>query len=89
LSISEYEEMTPSELNIFVDAFHERAEREQEDKVTLVWLGEYFHRVEKLPSLNEVLGKKDEGMTDDQMLENVRKLNAMFGGTTVVKGEDE
>jgi hypothetical protein len=87
LSIAEYDEMTPLELDTFAKVMSEKFDQEREDKVTLVWLGEYFHRTEKLPPLSEVLGKTDEGMTDDQMLENVKKLNALFGGTTI-KGDE-
>jgi hypothetical protein len=80
LSIAEYDDMTPHELSIYADIYAEKAEQEREDKITLVWLGAYFQRVEKLPSLKEVLGKNDEEMTDEEMLEQVKKLNALFGG---------
>lgn len=84
ISISDYDEMTPYELSLFARIYNEKQQRDNEEKLTLVWLGEYWHRVKKLPSLNEALGKKDEPkkqMTDDEMLEMVRKLNAKFGGS--------
>lgn len=84
ISISEYDEMTPCELKLYARVFNEKQKYEQEEKLTLVWLGEYWHRVKKLPTLNEALGKKEEPkkkMTDDEMLEMVKKLNAQFGGS--------
>jgi hypothetical protein len=85
LSIQDYNEMTPYELSLFVEAFGNKQQAEHDDKMTLVWLGEYFHRVKKLPSLNELLGKKDKqeekkAMTDNEMLDVVKLLNAKFGG---------
>jgi hypothetical protein len=84
ISISEYDEMTPYELSLFARIYNEKQKNEQEDKLTLVWLGEHWHRIKKLPSLNEALGKKDKPkkqMTDNEMLEVVKKLNAKFGGS--------
>lgn len=85
MSISEYWEMTPNEFNLYVEAHNEKLQHEQEERLTLVWLGAYCQRVEKLMSLNEFLGKEDQGMSDDQMLEQVRMLNVKFGGETIVK----
>lgn len=84
ISIAQYDEMTPYELRLHAQVFNDKQLQENEEKLTLVWLGEYWHRVKKLPTLNEALGKKDEPkkqMTDDEMLETVKKLNAKFGGS--------
>jgi hypothetical protein len=84
ISVSQYDEMTPYELRLFAKVFNEKQQRDNEEKMTLVWLGEYWHRIKKLPTLNEALGKKDEPkkqMTDDEMLKMVKKLNAKFGGS--------
>lgn len=84
LSIFEYDEMTPYELMLFAEVHAERTELEHEEKLVLVWLGEYYHRVKKLPSLKEVLGKKNvtkkPQMSDDQMFKAVQILNQKFGG---------
>jgi hypothetical protein len=80
LSIAEYDEMTPYELSVHADIYAEKAEQEREDKITLVWLGARLQRTEPFPSLNELLGKSDEEMSDEEMLEQVKKLNALFGG---------
>lgn len=76
--------MTPYELTIIIEATNEKRQMENDDKVTLVWLGENLHRSKKLPSLDKLLGKDNtpvkKQMTDDEMLEQVKKLNALFGG---------
>ena len=77
--------MTPYELSLCVEAHFERQQAEMKDRLTLVWLGEYYHRTKRLPSLQKEL-KKITGeeekitMTDDQMLQTVKRLNAQFGG---------
>ena len=62
------------------------------ERLTLVWLGEYYHRTKRLPNLQRRI-KKDfrrstkNNMTDDEMLETVKRLNAQFGGTYIKGGE--
>jgi hypothetical protein len=89
LSINEYNEMTPYELNIHAEIFEEKQKFDQEERLTLVWMGEYFHRVEKLPTLNELLGKKKESkeMTAEEMLQKVMQLNSALDGTVIKAGE--
>jgi hypothetical protein len=57
----------------------------------MVWLGEYYHRTKKLPQLQSELKKisaeKQKAMTDQQMLETVKRLNAQFGGVVKRGGE--
>ncbi len=93
LDISQFDEMTPYELNLHIEAYSEKIKRETEDGVILVWLGEYYHRLKKLPPLKKALEeltekKKKQPMTDNEMLEVVKKLNAQFGGM-VVKNEPQ
>ena len=89
LSIQEYNEMTPYELNIHAEIFEEKQRFEQEERLSLVWMGEYFHRVEKMPTLNELLGKKEETkvMSAEEMLANVMQLNSAMDGTVKKAGE--
>lgn len=61
------------------------------DKLTLVWLGEYYHRTKRLPNLQKELRKitgeeEKTTMTDDQMLQTVKRLNAQFGGAHIKGG---
>jgi hypothetical protein len=81
--------MTPYELNVHAEIYQEKQKLEQEERLTLVWMGEYFHRIEKLPTLDEVLGKKKEtkSMTADEMLLNVMQLNSALDGTVKKAGE--
>jgi hypothetical protein len=61
------------------------------DKLTLVWLGEYYHRTKRLPNLQKELRKitgeeEKPAMTDDEMLQKVKHLNAQFGGAHIKGG---
>jgi hypothetical protein len=81
--------MTPYELMIHLEAFSEKEETRTEEAITLVWLGEYYHRLKRLPPIKDELKKllhSDQVMTDDEMLEMVKTLNAQFGGTFEKKG---
>lgn len=89
LSIGEFDEITPYELMIYLEAHQEKEEARVQESVTLVWLGEYYHRQKRLPQLKSELKKilkKDDAMTDDEMLDMVKTLNAQFGGTFEKKG---
>jgi hypothetical protein len=90
ISYSDYQEMSPYELAVAVEAFTEMAEIEAQERLTYVWLGEYYHRQKILPSLEKVLkptkSTQPKQMTDDEMLSVVKRLNAQFGGI-VKKGE--
>lgn len=84
LTVEQFDEMTPYELMIYIEAFSEREESRMQEALTLVWLGEYYHRIKRLPALKGELKKMsshDQIMTDDEMLEMVKTLNAQFGGT--------
>jgi hypothetical protein len=84
--------MTPYELSLSVEAHFEKQQAEMKDKLTLVWLGEYYHRTKRLPNLQKELRKitgetEKPVMTDDQMLQQVKRLNAQFGGAHIKGGE--
>jgi hypothetical protein len=76
--------MTPYELMLKSEVFVEMKQRELEEKITYVWMAEYYHRIKTLPPLKEVLdkltAKEKKEMTQEQMLEQVKMLNARFGG---------
>jgi hypothetical protein len=77
--------MTPYELNLFVSDFNDKQKLMNEEKLTLTWLGAYWHRVEKLQPLKEILGKQHvqkQQMTNDEMFNMVKNLNSAFDGTT-------
>lgn len=87
ISLKEFDEMTPYELALHIEAFYERKQAEHQTSITLVWLGEYYHRVKKLPPLkkaiDEVMGNKKKDMSDEEMLAKVKSLNALFGGIEI------
>lgn len=89
LSVEEFNYLTPYELTLHLEAHFERQEAELKERLTLVWLGEYYHRTKRLPKLKDELrkisGESKKVMTDDQMLEMVKSLNKQFGGK-VIKG---
>lgn len=93
VSLSEYEYMTPYELALHIEAYFERKELEHQTSITLVWLGEYYHRIKKLPPLkkviDEVMGKEKKQMTDEQMLEKAKSLNALFGGIEIKETDND
>lgn len=91
LSIEEFNYLTPYEFALYHEAYNEIKEAEMKESLTLVWLGEYYHRTKRLPKLQDELkkvsGESKKAMTSDQMLEAVKRLNQQFGGTVIKGGE--
>lgn len=90
ISLAEFDYMTPYELAVYAEGFLERKTAEFEEKVTLVWLHEYYHRQKYLPNLKDEIKKltgkdTDVEMSDEEMLEMVRGLNAQMGGSVISK----
>jgi hypothetical protein len=82
--------MTPYEVSLYIEATLERQENELKEQLSLVWLGEYYHRTKRMPKLQDELKKissEKQPMTDDEMLETVKALNTQFGGITIKGGE--
>ena len=77
--------MTPYQLSVYADVYKDRKKQEEEEKVTIAYLGAYWQRVKKMPSLQEVLGKSKpkKEMSSQDMLKRVKQLNALFGGNEV------
>ncbi|SDM17347.1 hypothetical protein [Bacillus sp. OK048] len=76
--------MTPYELGLFIEHHNEKIKFEVEEKITLVYLGAAWQRAKTMPSLDSILNKKPQRkqMTNEEMLEKVKHLNAAFGGAT-------
>jgi hypothetical protein len=85
LSYSDWENITPYELSVCSEGYIERKEMESHEAITMVWLGEHFHRSKRLPELNKLLNrtKQKKQMTDEEMLNTVKRLNAQFGGSVI------
>ena len=91
LSIEQFNDMTPYELSLHCEAYFETKEADLKERLTLVWLGEYYHRTKRLPKLKDelkkVTGEAKQIMSDDQMLQMVKSLNKQFGGNVIKGGE--
>lgn len=76
--------MTPYEYSLTVSAYNKRMKQEREDKITAAYMTAYWQRVKTMPSLDEVLGRNQEAkqQTAVDMLEEIKRLNAAFGGTS-------
>lgn len=74
--------MTPYELNLHVRVHQEIKKEKAENDISIAYYTAYFHRVEKLKPLEKYLNKKQikRQMTDKEMFEQVKMLNAAFGG---------
>lgn len=85
ISLFEYNEMTPFELNVCVETFTEKLKNEQETEMFYAYLGAYWQRVETLKSFNEMIGKETEQkqMTAEEMLTKVMGFNSELGGVVV------
>lgn len=86
LSISEYNEITPHELNLHVQAYNERMEYEHKERLTMAYLTAGWSRAKRMPDLNKLLGfshQANDHQTDEQLLKTIRQLNAAMGGKEV------
>lgn len=76
--------MTPAELMICIDVQREQDEAENERLVLAAWLTASYTRAKRLPDIREILRKQEHReMADDEMLEQAKMLNALFGGETI------
>jgi hypothetical protein len=83
--------LTPFEFNLRVKAYAEKLQQEAEDLISHAYTVAYFHRVKRLPNLEEFLDKARDNIkkeqTPEDMLKKVIALNAQFGGKVVRGGE--
>lgn len=89
ISISEFWEMTPYELNLYAETYFEKQKQDYKDKIsleyynamwTIQWLGNKLQHPRPLKEILDDMYKEKKIMTDDEMLEQVKILNAIFGG---------
>jgi hypothetical protein len=76
--------MTPYEFALYCEAYSENKEADMKERLTLVWLGEYYHRIKELKKIS---GESQKVMSNDEMLEMVKRLNQQFGGKVIKGGE--
>lgn len=84
ISISDFWNMAPVEINIYVSAFLERKQADYDESLSVAYFGACMHRVKKMPPLDKFIkGKpKKKAKTSGEMLEEIKRLNAAFGGDT-------
>ena len=83
INISDFWEMTPRELCVYVDAYTERVKNEQDNMMIYAYMGAYLGRVKKMPQLKEFIDRKEsKPKTAEDILEEIRRMNASFGGNT-------
>ncbi|NRF91528.1 hypothetical protein HQN89_10905 [Paenibacillus frigoriresistens] len=88
INITEYNEMTPYELSVYIQEYNKYEVFMQKERISAAYMGAYFERVKNWPKLEDVF-KKDKQpedkkeQSDADMLAEVKRLNAMFGGTVV------
>lgn len=63
--------------------FNEIEQYRNEQSITQAYMTAAWQRSKKMPKLSEVLKKvkPKKPMTSEQMLDEIKKLNAAFGGT--------
>ena len=86
---NEFWELTPFELELIWEDFNDKKQEEIEKLVITTWKAGYYNRLAwtaktypKLDDELEKVKKKEtvEDMTDEQLLNQVIALNAIFGG---------
>ena len=77
-------EMTPREIENYVNGQIRRLELEQEISITNAWLSAGLERQKRIPRLEELIEKKNkETQSDSQMLAMVKALNDALGGEVI------
>ncbi len=89
ISLGEFWEMTPYELNVYAKAYFENKKNEFKEKLTLEyynamwtiqWLGKRSQHPQPLQKILDSIDKQTKVMTDIEMFNQVKILNKLFGG---------
>jgi hypothetical protein len=82
----EFYEMTPREIENYVNGQIRRIEIDHEMSITNAWLSVVLERQKRLPKLEELIKKKQRKIkvqTEEEMFEMVKILNAALGGEMI------
>ena len=84
MSITEFWEITPFELSMAARGYSKRQEQRQKESMYQAYLISRWVWAKKI-DIKKYLGenKPKRRMTDEEMLEKAKVLNALFGGTVV------
>lgn len=88
ISPLEFWELTPFELALMFKAYTRKKEEDTKEKITMaymsaLWTAQWFGKKQNHPKpLKEILKGTElkKPMTDEEMLERVKVLNAILGG---------
>jgi hypothetical protein len=89
ISISEFWEMTPYELNLYAETYFEKQKQDYKDKIsleyynamwTIQWLGNKLQQPRPLQEILDNMYNEKKVMTDKEMLNQAKLLNAILGG---------
>lgn len=92
----EFWELTPYEFFLKVDAYSKKKIEHTKEQITIAylnalwtiqWLGKQHQHPRPLKEILANIGKEKKTMTDEQMFEMVKVLNAMFGGEVIEGGK--
>lgn len=86
LSIMEYNELTPHELNLHIQAYNEQLRHQSKEGMMVAYLTAAWSRAKKMPSWEKIFGQEiDKTQTPEQMLNAVKLLNTKLGGDIITK----
>lgn len=92
LPFSEFWEITPYELQLKAEKYYEKKKNRYKDEITLFYLNAYWtiqwlgkNKPRPLEKILKGLDKEKKVMTDEQMLNQVKMLNKIFGGDVIKK----
>ena len=83
--ILDFWEITPYEFNLVINAYAENKKEHEDEMITQAYLTAYLQRVKKMPQLKTLIKSTQpkKVMTDDEMMKQVMKFNAMLGGEII------
>lgn len=95
ITLDEFWKLTPYELGLIIKSKNELKEEETKERITIayitaLWTAQWFSKKRPKP-LEEILQlqtKPKKEMTDEEMLLQVKNLNAIFGGEVVKTSGD-
>jgi hypothetical protein len=85
---NQFYDMTPLEFSAYVDAQNVKQDEVRQQIILQSYMTAALTRTEKMPSLQSLLDAKTAGpekqeLTDTELLEEIRKMNAAIGGVEV------
>jgi len=90
IPLETYNEMTPRELNLHIQVYNEMSREKSEEELVVAYLTAYWNRVRRMPNLRNILSsiRPREEMSDEQLLAQIKAMNAAMGGEVKIKGRE-